>query len=149
MSEVYIPKEIGSYTFLNKIGSGSFSEVWLAIHNLTQKKVAIKIITKTNMNSEKEYTLTLTRTSIILKPSETSEETAENLEFEVENNTYSLLLVKYTDPSIYLEVPGIDLNGDEDGTGKTLVFDENDKVELEFTNGCILRITRTLEPIGD
>ena len=130
-----------------KVGDNVIDNNTISLEIGTPKEV--KIITKTNMNSEKEYTLTLTRTSIILKPSADSEETADNLEFEVEDNTYSLLLVKYTDPSIYLEVPGIDLNGDEEGTGKTLVFDENDKVELEFTNGCILRITRTLEPIGD
>ena len=42
---------IGNYTIARKLGSGSFASVYLANHNLTGSKVAIKVIHKKSINS--------------------------------------------------------------------------------------------------
>jgi hypothetical protein len=63
-----IPGEtkIGHYQFERPIGSGAFASVWLAIHELTNVKAAVKIITKTTIRDENAVTL-LTRELNFLK----------------------------------------------------------------------------------
>ena len=56
MSEVSIPTAIGQFTFIEKIGAGSFAEVWTARHQKTQKIVAIKIISKEKFKEQKHFT---------------------------------------------------------------------------------------------
>ena len=51
--EKEIPQKIGSYILKEKLGKGSFSEVFLAIHEFTDTPVAIKIIKKNPQNFEK------------------------------------------------------------------------------------------------
>ena len=43
-----------NYTFLKTIGEGTFGKVKLALHKLTQEKVAIKILEKKKINSKKD-----------------------------------------------------------------------------------------------
>ena len=43
-----------NYTFIKTIGEGTFGKVKLAIHKLTQEKVAIKILEKKKINNEKD-----------------------------------------------------------------------------------------------
>ena len=47
------PKEItiGDYIIKKTIGSGTFSTVKLGVHRITQKKVAIKILDKSKIES--------------------------------------------------------------------------------------------------
>jgi serine/threonine protein kinase len=35
---------IGHYIFQERLGSGTFASVWLAMHDLTRMKVAIKLV---------------------------------------------------------------------------------------------------------
>ncbi|KAH0795137.1 CAMK family protein kinase [Histomonas meleagridis] len=48
-----IPKSIGNYTLLEKIGTGSFSSVYKACHISTNTLVAIKVILKSSIPKEK------------------------------------------------------------------------------------------------
>lgn len=50
------PVTIGNYSLLQLIGSGSFATVWLGEHKITGNKVAVKVISKTNMNSPQSIT---------------------------------------------------------------------------------------------
>ena len=43
-----------NYTFLKTIGEGTFGKVKLALHKITQEKVAIKILEKKKINSKKD-----------------------------------------------------------------------------------------------
>ena len=47
---------IGQYTLIEKIGEGEFSEVWTALHEKTQKTVAVKIVSKEKIKNPKEFT---------------------------------------------------------------------------------------------
>jgi serine/threonine protein kinase len=42
------------YSLKNKIGEGTYGKVWLAIHNETREKVAIKILNKHKISSEED-----------------------------------------------------------------------------------------------
>ena len=56
MAETFIPESLGNYKLQQKIGSGSFAEVWLAVHEKTNKTVAVKIISKSKFNETKHVT---------------------------------------------------------------------------------------------
>lgn len=43
----FVGKTIGNYIIIDSIGTGSFSRVYVAIHKLIQRPVAIKIVCKT------------------------------------------------------------------------------------------------------
>ena len=51
MTEEY---SLGNYTFVKTIGEGTFGKVKLAIHKLTQEKVAIKILEKNKIKTKKD-----------------------------------------------------------------------------------------------
>ena len=56
MSETFVPTEIGEYTLQQKVGAGSFAEIYTAVHKKTNKTVAVKIITKSKFNEPKHFT---------------------------------------------------------------------------------------------
>ena len=53
MSDDPVPRHIGNYVIREKIGSGGFSSVYLAIDLRTQIPVAIKVIEKNKVVAEK------------------------------------------------------------------------------------------------
>lgn len=49
--KMFQPFTIGNYKLTQFIGSGSFATVWLGEHKITNQKVAVKVICKSNLNS--------------------------------------------------------------------------------------------------
>lgn len=56
MAENHEFQKINQYDFIKQIGSGSFSEVWLALHKISGLQVAIKIVKKLTLESEQSRT---------------------------------------------------------------------------------------------
>jgi serine/threonine protein kinase len=48
--------KIGHYIFEKRLGSGAFATVWLATHEITHIKVAVKIIVKSSINDDEAVT---------------------------------------------------------------------------------------------
>ncbi|OHT17238.1 CAMK family protein kinase [Tritrichomonas foetus] len=92
--------EIGNYTFISKLGSGSFATVWLAQHKLIGSKVAIKIIQKSSINSNEAITR-FNRECALLKQMD-HPFIAELFEI-IETETCSFLVMEYAEHGNMLE----------------------------------------------
>ncbi|KAH0788937.1 CAMK family protein kinase [Histomonas meleagridis] len=58
-------ESIGNYDFVFQIGSGSFATVWLARHRFTGLNVAIKIISRSSLNTQESITRFQRETSLL------------------------------------------------------------------------------------
>ena len=85
---------IGSYTMEQQIGSGAFASVWLAHHNRTNLKAAIKIISKKSIETQDARTR-FNREVALLKQMK-HPFIAEFFE-EIENETHHFLVMEYAE----------------------------------------------------
>ena len=126
----------------------------------------VKVITKSTTNVTKEYTITITRqdtllSTIKIKATAESEEYADFVfsfdDAEIVNGqvVYTYTFYKYDEDvhTIYIEVPGVDLDPETEGeNGKEYTFDENEKVQISFSDGVtpattyVLNLTRDEGP---
>lgn len=58
LTEVNLGKRVGFYRFRGELGSGNFSQVKMAIHQLTKERVAVKILDKAKLDQKTRKMLT-------------------------------------------------------------------------------------------
>lgn len=92
--------EIGNYVFIKTIGSGSFATVYLAEHKYTRLRVAIKVVSKTTLDSQEAQTR-FNRECAILKQMD-HPFIAELFEI-IENDTAFFLVMEYVEHGNMLE----------------------------------------------
>ncbi|OHT13671.1 CAMK family protein kinase [Tritrichomonas foetus] len=86
--------KVGKYIFIQQIGSGAFAQVWLAYHELTKMRVAIKIVNKQSLESVDSQTRFQREVSLLKQL--THPFIAEFFEF-LEDEKYYYLVIEYVE----------------------------------------------------